>query len=108
MQSEAHRFVIVLILLLLASGCHRSASVVPDGAAGGGKIEISCRPDDAIVYIDGEIVGIASDFDGSTGYLELSPGSYIMEVKKEGYVPFHREVTVGGERVTIEIELPEE
>ncbi len=102
------RNLLLLSALIVTVGCHRGGSVSEPGRAHVGRVSIVCDPSDAIVYVDGEIVGEAAEFDGTAGFLELSPGRYTIEVKKEGHVPFHREVTVGEEPIVLTFALPAE
>lgn len=42
-------------------------------------------PERALVYLDGELIGTADDFDGFPDYLYLEPGTYSVEFKLGGY-----------------------
>jgi hypothetical protein len=48
-------------------------------------VSIDVRPRDARVHLDGRFVGRARYLDGNPGYLYLEPGSYNLELRREGY-----------------------
>ena len=51
-------------------------------------------PGKARVYLDGEYVGTADDFDGFPTYLSLEPGRHTVEFRLEGYRTMTRAVKV--------------
>lgn len=59
-----------------------------------GFVDIDVRPKNARVYVDDEYKGIADDFDGVPGYLELAAGRHRITLKKEGYEPISFIVTI--------------
>ncbi|MFH1176097.1 MAG: hypothetical protein V1750_01725 [Acidobacteriota bacterium] len=48
-------------------------------------VDTDVEPEHARVYLDGELIGVADDFDGFPGYLLLKPGSYTLEFRLPGY-----------------------
>jgi hypothetical protein len=42
-------------------------------------------PEHARVFLNGDLIGIADDFDGNPSYLFLRPGSYTIEFRLQGY-----------------------
>ena len=48
-------------------------------------VEVQVSPDHARVVLDGELIGVADDFDGYPGYLYLKPGHYTIEFSLKGY-----------------------
>ena len=48
-------------------------------------VDVDITPDHARVALNGEVVGLADDFDGSPGYLYLKPGHYTIEFSLKGY-----------------------
>ena len=48
-------------------------------------VEIGVSPEHARVVLDGQLIGVADDFDGSPGYLYLKPGHYTLEFTLKGY-----------------------
>lgn len=48
-------------------------------------VSIDVRPKDARVHLDDRFVGRARYLDGKPGYLYLEPGTYILELRIEGY-----------------------
>lgn len=72
-----------------------------------GIIMVSSTPDDCGVYIDGSFVGM------SPANLKLTAGIHIIEVKKDGYQTFRRDIRVLSEseipvRITLQKEQTEE
>jgi hypothetical protein len=53
----------------------------PDWAA----IDTDVSPEDALVYLDGTLIGRADDFDGFPDYLYLKRGGYRVEFRLAGY-----------------------
>jgi hypothetical protein len=48
-------------------------------------MDTDVEPERALVYLDGELIGTADDFDGFPDYLYLEPGTYAVEFKLGGY-----------------------
>lgn len=63
-------------------------------AAEPGAIHVDARPRDAEIWIEGEVVGLADEFDGFPDYLWLPPGSYRLAVYLDGYRTETRDVRV--------------
>ncbi len=71
-------------------------------AAVGGNLELSIRPEDASVYVDGAFRGSARE--AST--LKLAPGRHRIEVVRPGYKTLEREVDITpGETTDVRVEL---
>ena len=91
MMMKRTAFVLLIGVAILAVGCatpHRTVS----GQSNNGLFRIICDPGGAEVYVDGQFVGPASRFDGSPGLLEIAAGTHRLEIRKEGYAPFIRDV----------------
>jgi len=79
--------------LLRLSGEDASAgrdSVLPET----GELHVDVRPDDAIVYLDGRALGLASDIRTSDAFRRLLAGRHQLEVRHPGYVSLRQEVIV--------------
>jgi len=63
-------------------------------AAEAGYIDTDVAPEEAAVYLDGEYVGIADNFDGFPNYLPVDPGRHNVTFKAEGYRSVTRQVRV--------------
>lgn len=50
-----------------------------------GAIDLDIKPEEAEVYLDGERIGIADNYDGFPRYLWLEKGTYHLVLYKEGY-----------------------
>ncbi len=71
-------------------------------AAVGGRLELSVRPEDASVYVDGAFRGSARE----ASSLQLGPGRHRIEIVRPGYRTLDREVDITpGETTELKIEL---
>lgn len=64
-----------------ADAPHAVGFLPPDAAA----VDTDVEPEHARVYLDGELLGTADDFDGYPEYLLLRPGHYTLEFRLGGY-----------------------
>ncbi len=55
-------------------------------------LDTDVAPEKAAVYLDGQYVGIADDFDGLPNYLPVEPGRHSVTFKAEGYRSVTRQV----------------
>ena len=92
----------LLILILMGCGTPKEATI---GVGNEGAIRIVCNPSDAEVFIDGGSMGEANRYDGNPGYIKLSSGTHKVEIKKEGYAPYSRDVYSSKSLQTIEVTL---
>ena len=84
-------FALAVAAVLFAAGCSVPHSVVK-GQGNNGLFALVVDPADAQIVIDGNLVGQASKYDGKHGYLEIASGTHRLEVRKDGYQPFVRDV----------------
>lgn len=92
----------VLILILLGCGTPKEATI---GVGNEGTIRIICNPGDAEVFVDGVSMGDVNRYDGNPGYIKLSSGTHKIEIRKEAYAPYTREIYAGKSLQTIEVTL---
>jgi hypothetical protein len=59
-----------------------------------GELSVDVRPDDAIVYLDGRAIGLASDIRNSAALRRLPAGRHRIEVRRPGYATLREEVVV--------------
>jgi len=59
-----------------------------------GGLDLDVRPEDAQVFIDGNPVGVADQYDGFPSYLWLEPGTYHLTFYMEGRRTISREYTI--------------
>ena len=52
-----------------------------------GVVDTDISPEHARVYLNGDLIGTADDFDGYPSYLFLKPARYTLEFKLQGYAP---------------------
>ncbi|HDH97345.1 MAG TPA: PEGA domain-containing protein [Proteobacteria bacterium] len=78
------------------------------GQGNEGLIAIFVKPSDALVYVDGQLVGKAHEFDGRPGYLQVPSGRHWIEIKKDGYKPYKREIYASNALIEIRVTLERE
>ncbi len=70
-----------------------------------GELRLQVGPEDAVIYVDGEFRGIASELVA----VRLAPGRHRLEVVRPGYATAEREVQIGrGASASVRIELEPE
>ncbi len=82
---------IIFLLIVFARGYRpnfKEKKIVSTGI-----LTVNSFPKSAQVFLNGELKGI-TDLN-----LTLSPGKYLVEVKKDGYLPWKKEITLKGELV---------
>lgn len=65
-----------------------------------GAIFLNISPGQAEVYIDGKIAGKTSFFTGSSLMIKLSPKTYKVQIEKEGYFTWEKNLQVKEQEVT--------
>ena len=91
------KFIILLsVVFLFFMGC---ASDTLKAVSNDGLVKIVAEPSNAEVYVDGNAVGRAKEFNGNPGLLRLSHGTHTIELKKDGYQSYIRRVFVGNEAI---------
>ena len=74
------------------------------GVGNEGLLIIQAIPDDAEVFVDGQLMGKAEEF--SKNPLEMKSGTHKIEIRKAGFLSDTREVYVGNQsRHTIKVNL---
>ena len=70
-------------------------TVYPNGAYGDlGALDLDLAPEKAEVYVDGQRVGVADDFDGFPAYLWLKEGTYDVAFYLPGFKTLARQYTI--------------
>ena len=62
--------------------------------SGGGALDTDVHPEEAEIWVDGERLGIADNFDGFPEYLWLPEGDHEVVIYHPGYRTIHREYSV--------------
>jgi hypothetical protein len=83
-----------LAILILVGGCGLPQET-RRGVGNEGLIVIQATPNDAEVYVNGDLVGKAEQFEKDP--LELRSGTHKLEIRKAGYSSEFREVYVGNQ-----------
>jgi hypothetical protein len=86
--------IVPILLVFLFMGC---ASETLKAVSNDGLVKIVAEPSSSEVYVDGNAVGRAKEFNGNPGLLRLSHGTHTIELKKDGYQSYTRRVFVGNE-----------
>jgi len=69
-------------------------------------VDTDVSPEHARVFLDGQLIGSADDFDGHPGYLLLRPGNYALEFRLGGYRTATLQIeTRAGRFFPVELEL---
>lgn len=58
------------------------------------SVRLDVHPKDALVYVDGNLVGTVRDFNGRNERLYLFPGTHILELRDPNYAPFSTQLRV--------------
>ncbi len=72
-----------------------------------GELRLTVRPEDAIVHLDGRLLGIANLLRGSEALQRLPMGRHTLRFTRPGYKAVEREITVTADRpveVTVDLE----
>ena len=91
--------VAALALALVALGCAKTSTVVPEPA----RLQVVATPANASVYIDGHYFGRATVL--SQEPKALAPGAHLMTVQAEDHFPHDMELKLPRGVTTINIEL---
>lgn len=59
-----------------------------------GALDLDVSPEKAQIYIDGDLVGVADDYDGFPTYLMLPPGTYEVAIFHPGFETIFRQYTI--------------
>ena len=94
---------LLLMVLFVLAGCGIPKET-RRGVGHEGLLLIQAVPDDAEVYVDGQLVGKAGKYESDP--LELSSGTHKIEIRKAGYFSEFREVYSGNQsRHTLKLNL---
>jgi len=85
-------------------GFYGATGYLPDQ----GYLDLDVSPEEAEVYLDGEYVGTADDYDGFPAYLPVSPGRHTLLFKAEGHRTVTRRLKVPrGALIDLDFQMPE-
>ena len=77
-------------------GGYGYTSVYPAVGATHGALDLDVSPEGAQIYVDGNLVGIADDYDGYPNYLWLEKGTYDVVIFAPGFQTIARQYSVYG------------
>jgi len=96
-----------ILILLLVTGFIWGCGIPQEtrrGVGNEGFLFITVSPEDAEVYVNGERVGLAGQFERNP--LELRSGTHKIEIRRAGFISEFREVYVGNQsRHTLKLSL---
>ncbi len=98
---------LAMFVLVFAAGCaspsYPERSIAQGGVGGG--VSFPDAPADAVVLVNGQRFGSASQFDGVEGFLSLSRGTHLIEVRTAtGETLLRRQIYVGNGVARVEIQ----
>jgi PEGA domain len=97
-------FIAAFLGMLSWTGCAAPKTTVQtDGQ--NGTIMVKVEPSHATVEVDGQAVGKAREFDGSSGVLLVKPGKHVVTLKAEGYEDFSTQVYISDTQELVEVQL---
>ncbi len=70
-----------------------------------GTIMVKAVPAYATVEVDGQAMGKAREFDGTSSVLKVTPGKHTVTLKADGYEDFSTQVYISDSQETVEINL---
>jgi len=71
-------------------------------------VDTDIHPEEASLYLDGRLIGIADDFDGYPGYLAVKPGRHVLLLRYKGHHSLTFKLDLrAGEMVQLDRKLPE-
>lgn len=71
-----------------------------------GSIRIRANVSQARVYVDNALAGTVDEFDGLSDHLKLDRGTYVLELRADGYETVSKEITVApGKTQTVRLSL---
>ena len=94
----------ILTMLVWLVGCSVPQATV-SGKSNDGLFAIICKPASAEVYVDGRLIGKTSKFDGNPGYLQIASGTHRLEIRKDGYQTWVRDIYSSNAIQTINVTL---
>lgn len=68
-----------------------------------GAIALADAPVGAMLFVNGSPMGLAAQYDGEAGVLELERGRYLVEVRLGAQTIFQREVYLGDAVMTLDV-----
>ena len=91
-----------LAAILIACAAPRT-TVQTDGQ--NGSIMIKAVPAYASVEVDGQAMGKAREFDGTSGVLKVTPGKHLVTLRADGFEDFSTQVYISDTQENVEINL---
>jgi hypothetical protein len=71
-------------------------AVYPVAGAAHGALDLDVQPESAQIYVDGDLVGTADDFDGFPDFLWLAKGTYDVVIFAPGFQTISRQYSIYG------------
>jgi hypothetical protein len=71
-----------------------------------GTVVFKVKPSNAVVWVDGQQVGEARAFDGSSSVLKLAPGTHTIGLSAPGRGNYETKIYLSDSQELIQVELP--
>ncbi|MEM8962356.1 MAG: PEGA domain-containing protein [Acidobacteriota bacterium] len=95
-----------------AADWSQARRVSPDGdqtSDAPGRLRFEVEPEDAAVYLDGQLLGIAGELKFNNNGFTVTPGEHVIEISRPGYETESVTIDVeSGEKVVVELTLDED
>ena len=76
------------------------------GGEGVGRLQLSIRPGDTAVYLDGQFLGTGEELSQLSAGLVVEPGEHVLELVRPGYATEQVPIKVpAGERIDVDLTL---
>jgi len=89
------------------AGCAAPRTTV-ETANVSGTMVFKVKPTNADITIDGNAIGKARDFDGSTNVAKVGPGKHVVLVSAPGYKSWESRVYLSDTQEKVDVELQKE
>ena len=81
MKTKILRHVLVVVALVALAGCNRYPSGRTDISDERPSIAFSGAPEGSVVFVDGQAMGPAAQYDGRENVLLVEPGTHLIRVR---------------------------
>ena len=93
-----------LVTLIALAGCAAPRTSI-ETANVSGTMLFKVKPSSAEISIDGNVIGKARDFDGSSNVAKVGPGKHVVLVSAPGYVSWESRVYLSDTQEKVEVDL---
>lgn len=98
---------LAIVSLLAFVGCAAPRTSI-EAKNVSGTMLFKVKPSDADIAVDGNVIGKAREFDGSSKVAKVGPGKHVISVSKPGYVTWESRVYLSDSQEMVEVDLQKE